>query len=117
MGSWKTFWQTCHDPDCRAANFRGCTMHLPKEVADDVSEYLLDCELAELDEDKIIKDPLLTEFDDDEFDKELGNLDMPLITQSEIICEPNHSDFNDSEFDKALSDLDMSVFTPNKTAT
>lgn len=116
----KTFWQTCHDPDCRAANFRGRTRHLSEEVAADVGEYLFDRELAELDEGEIVRDakrPPATEFDDDEFDRELGNLDMSLVAQDETICEPDPSDFDDSEFDRALGNLDMSVFTPNKTAT
>ncbi|KAL7541997.1 hypothetical protein ACHAXR_011661 [Thalassiosira sp. AJA248-18] len=75
------YWQTCHDPDCRASNFRGYTRPLPEEVAMDISEYLLDQELAELDEDKIISraNHVPVEFSDPELDKALGDLDMSLF--------------------------------------
>mmetsp|Transcript_4283 Transcript_4283/g.8238 ORF Transcript_4283/g.8238 Transcript_4283/m.8238 type:complete len:241 (+) Transcript_4283:103-825(+) len=112
----KTYWQTCHDPECRAANFRGRMMHLPEDAATDVSDYLLDRELAELDEDKVIRDasnPPDGEFGDDEFDEALGNLDMSQMTpKSGRIRHSNDMDFNDSAFDEALGDLDMTLFTP-----
>jgi len=76
------YFQTCHDPECRLANFRGSTLQLPEEVAADISDFLLDEELAAIDEDKIIRD-----------------------------ANNTHLDFGDSEFDTALGDLDMSLFT------
>mmetsp|Transcript_19575 Transcript_19575/g.42562 ORF Transcript_19575/g.42562 Transcript_19575/m.42562 type:complete len:240 (-) Transcript_19575:137-856(-) len=111
----KTYWQTCHDPECRAANFRGRMMQLPEATATDVNDYLLDRELAELDEDKVIRDatnPPDEEFDDDEFDEALGNLDMSLMTpKSGRRSHSKDMDFIDSEFDEALGDLDMTLFT------
>ena len=50
----RTYWQTCYDTECRAANFSGTTKHLPAEVASDVSDYLIDQELAAIDVDRII---------------------------------------------------------------
>lgn len=53
----KTCWQSCHDPDCRAANFRGSTVQLDssEEVVLEINEYLIDRELAELNEEDIIQ--------------------------------------------------------------
>jgi hypothetical protein len=36
-----TYWQTCHDPDCRRANFRGQITPLPPEVQEDLKEAML----------------------------------------------------------------------------
>ena len=84
----KTYWQTCHDPECRAANYRGSTMELPADVSTAVSEYLLDQELASIDEEKIIRDA-----------KKLNT------------CATHFKDFSDPELDQALGDLDMSLFS------
>jgi hypothetical protein len=48
------YWQTCHDPECRAMKSRGILQHLPSEVAADVSDYLVDLELADIDVDEFI---------------------------------------------------------------
>jgi hypothetical protein len=50
----RTYWQTCYDTECRATNFRGTANHLPADVASDVSDYLIDQELAAIDVDQII---------------------------------------------------------------
>ena len=50
----KNYWQTCHDPDCRAANFRGVKTQLPEELASLIDDYLLDQELGALDEEKVM---------------------------------------------------------------
>lgn len=71
----KTFWQTCYDTECRASNFRGNIVHLPEEVATSIDDYLLDQELATIDESKVIREANKA-FGDDEFDKALGEIDM-----------------------------------------
>mmetsp|Transcript_5527 Transcript_5527/g.10023 ORF Transcript_5527/g.10023 Transcript_5527/m.10023 type:complete len:301 (+) Transcript_5527:1-903(+) len=81
----QTYWQTCHDPDCRAANFRGCAYQLPEEVATEVRDYLLDQEIAELDEDRIVQEAM------------------------------NQENFSDAELDEALGDIDMALFTPKRS--
>merc|ERR1712194_34121 len=86
--TWKSYWQTCHDPECRAANFRSRALTLPEDVATNVNDYLLDRELAELDEDKIIR--------------EVHKPDL---------------DFSDAEFDARLADIDMSLFAPRHEST
>ena len=53
-----TFWQSCHDPECRAMKSRGIIQHLPSEVAADVSDYLVDLELADIDVDEFIQSTL-----------------------------------------------------------
>ncbi|KAL3775230.1 hypothetical protein ACHAW5_006099 [Stephanodiscus triporus] len=50
----RTYWQTCYDTECRATNFRGTANPLPADVASDVSDYLIDQELAAIDVDQII---------------------------------------------------------------
>lgn len=36
-----TYWQTCHDPDCRTAGFRGQSKSLPDNVQEQLKEDLL----------------------------------------------------------------------------
>ena len=71
----KTYWQTCHDPECQSANFRGRLMQLPDEVTLSIEEYLLDQELACIDEDKLIQE-VSTKFGDKDFDEALCDVDM-----------------------------------------
>ena len=79
---YKTYWQTCHDPECRALDFRGNKRQLPDEVAASIDDYLLDQELANINEERVIQEAT------------------------------NKNAFGDSEFDEALGDIDMSLFTP-----
>ena len=62
----KTYWQTCHDPECQSANFRGRLTQLPSSI----EEYLLDQELACIDEDKVIQEAST------KFDAALCDIDM-----------------------------------------
>ena len=64
----RTYWQTCYDTECRAANFSGTLKHLPAEVTSDVSDYLIDQELAAIDVDRIIREAKIG-FGVSEFDK------------------------------------------------
>jgi hypothetical protein len=50
----RTYWQTCYDIECRG--YRGTTNYLPAELANDVSDYLVDQELAAIDIDQIIRE-------------------------------------------------------------
>ena len=40
-----TYWQSCHDPDCRLASFRGEKRLLPNEIIADINGVILDFEL------------------------------------------------------------------------
>ena len=71
----KTYWQTCHDPECQSANFRGRLTKLPDEVTLSIEEYLLDQELACINEDKVIQEAS-TKFGDKDFDEALCDVDM-----------------------------------------
>jgi len=71
----KTYWQTCHDPECQSANFRGRLTQLPDEVTLSIEEYLLDQELACIDEDIVIQEAS-TKFGDKDFDEALCDVDM-----------------------------------------
>ena len=42
--------QRCHDPDCRAMNFRGTPVRLPDNVRESIQQEWIDEELAKLDE-------------------------------------------------------------------
>ena len=66
-------------------SFRGTIKTLPDEVAGDVRDYLLELQMAELDEDEIIngakgREKGSQEFPDSELDEELGSLDMSRFT-------------------------------------
>ena len=74
-----TCWQQCHDPDCRQAGFRGhpVQLNLPLDVQTEVGEFLLEQEIATLDEKKILNDRANDfDFGDEEFDKELCNINV-----------------------------------------
>ncbi|KAL9183428.1 hypothetical protein ACHAXT_004284 [Thalassiosira profunda] len=82
----QVYWQQCHDPECQMMNFRGTIQPLPDEVAENAREYLLELQMAELDEDEIIindakrREKGSQEFPDSALDKELGSLDMSRFT-------------------------------------
>ena len=92
----KTYWQSCHDPECRAANFRGTARELPMDVGAAVCDYLLDQEIATMDEEKIIQKA--KEMETINNDMEQDNLTN------------KHSNFSDPVLDNALSHIDMSQF-------
>lgn len=75
-----TCWQQCHDPDCRQAGFRGRPVQLclPDDVKIEVEDFLLDQEIAALDEKKVLNEDATAEseldFGDEEFDRELCNI-------------------------------------------
>jgi hypothetical protein len=75
-----TCWQQCHDPDCRQAGFRGrpLQLNLPEDVKIEVEDFLLEQEIAALDEKKVLNEQVAVEsdldFGDEEFDKELATL-------------------------------------------
>lgn len=80
----RTYWQTCYDIECRA--FRGSTNNLPAEVANDVSDYLVDQELAAIDIDQIIRKDLAPEMADVSdylIDQELAAIDVDQIIREE----------------------------------
>ena len=76
----KTSWQQCHDPDCRQAGFRGSPVQLtlPEDVKTEVEDFILEQEMAALDEKEVIiqREASYLNFDDEEFDKELCNIDL-----------------------------------------
>jgi hypothetical protein len=37
-----TYWQTCHDPDCRMLGFRGEVKALPSNIVSDVKKILME---------------------------------------------------------------------------
>ena len=57
-----TYWQSCHDPECRLVRFRGSVQVLPKDVQDAVRDILLERSI------KV----------DAEFEAALASLDMPV---------------------------------------
>ncbi|KAL7550512.1 hypothetical protein ACHAWF_013751 [Thalassiosira exigua] len=85
-----TYWQTCHDPDCRAGNFRGTCGQMPDGVAEDIDSYILDQELAELDEGELFKER-----------------NAPQILESNAHLD---LDYGTAQFDEALANLDMTRF-------
>ena len=88
----RTYLQTCFDPECIASNFRGQTMHLPEDVAMAVNEYVLDQEIAQIDENEILNDA------------------------RHVLETCDDQTFGDSELDKALGYIDMSQFTPRSSS-
>ena len=56
------YWQSCHDPECRMARFRGTVKELPKAVQDEVKSLLLEQSIRV----------------DDEFEAAISSLDLPI---------------------------------------
>ena len=48
-------WQTCHDPECRDAKFRGRLIDLPEDVNMEIDEFFLEHELSTLNEGHVIR--------------------------------------------------------------
>ena len=48
-------WQTCHDPECRAAKFRGKVLDLPEDVNIEIDDFFLEHELSTLNEGHVIR--------------------------------------------------------------
>ena len=77
-----TCWQQCHDPDCRQAGFRGrpVQLDLPEDIKTEVEDFILDQEIAALDEKKVLSDQAPAErdldFGDEEFDRELCKIEL-----------------------------------------
>lgn len=77
-----TCWQQCHDPDCRQAGFRGrpVLLNLPEEIKIEVEDFILEQEIAALDEKQMLSEQAPAEcdldFGDEEFDKELCKIDV-----------------------------------------
>lgn len=77
------YWQSCHDPDCKAVGFRGKRMALPKDVVSKLRENLLDISLAQVDESVLLKVAAQTQTevqrplaDDEDFERALLQLDI-----------------------------------------
>ncbi len=48
-------WQTCHDPECRGAKFRGKPIDLPEDVNMEIGEFFLEHELSTLNEGHVLR--------------------------------------------------------------
>ena len=59
-----TYWQTCHDPECRMLRFRGEANMLPNDVQDEIRQVAAD-KIFEI---------------DDEFEDALASLHIPGVT-------------------------------------
>lgn len=87
-----TYWQSCHDPECRMTMFRGQCHKVPSQVYADVRNVLLEKQME----------------CDDEFKKALQNLDEnTLYSDSQInratpMKSLNDEHFHDDDFDFAL---------------
>jgi len=84
-------YQTCHDPDCRALNFRGTPVPLPAPVQQALDEALFDEELARLDLGQqpaatVRTQPVNDEFDNDDtaFEEALATLNLDELTATAV---------------------------------
>ena len=97
-------YQTCHDPDCRALNFRGTPVPLPAPVQQALDEALFDEELARLD---LGQQPAATAttthavndvFDNDDaaFEAALATLNLDELTATTVVVPAKQDDGNSS---------------------
>jgi hypothetical protein len=90
-------YQTCHDPDCRAANFRGTPVPLPEIVTEALQDAIFEQELAGLDISKL-----------EHHDDKIANESTNHVTIDE---------FNDFALDQALASLDIDVLIANRQSS
>lgn len=90
-------WQTCHDPECRAAKFRGESIDLPEEVNIEIDEYFLEHELSRLNEGGLIERSSM--------DK--GSISVP-PNRCKVIDEGYEADYDDPELELAMLQLNIS---------
>lgn len=83
-----TYWQSCHDPDCRIAGFRGKTQNLPDQVFSGVNDVLIEKGIDS----------------DEDFTKALQTLDDTLTTSAtgRIASNVTLSESEDDVFGSAL---------------
>ena len=86
-----TYWQSCHDPDCRMAGFRGRTQKLPDQIFSEINDVLI----------------LKGIESDDEFTKALQTFDDALISSvtGEIASDVTLGENQDDDFDSALFEV------------
>ncbi len=87
-----TYWQSCHDPDCRMASFCGEVKALPAQVVSDISDVLQNAA-------------------DVEFEKALMELDLDTLLSSKISTEissssPAKQHDDDDKNETCLNDFD-----------
>ncbi|KAL3799237.1 hypothetical protein HJC23_012962 [Cyclotella cryptica] len=82
----KTCWQSCHDSDCRGFRSREMKLaNLADEIVSEIDEFIFDRELEQLNVKQVINQANATqdasgnEFDDEEFDEDLQNLEIPYM--------------------------------------
>ncbi|KAK1736093.1 UL52/UL70 DNA primase domain-containing protein [Skeletonema marinoi] len=74
--------QTCHDPECRAAQFRGEALNLPEDVNTEIDEFFLEYELSTLNEGIVIEsnsengNKASDDFDDPELEQAMLQLNI-----------------------------------------
>ena len=81
-------WQTCHDPECRAAKFRGKLFDLPEDVNTEIDDFFLEHELSKLNEGNVIRSNSKT-----------GN--------KAVSQEERSDDFDDPELEQAMLKLNI----------
>ena len=89
-------YQTCHDPDCRAMNFRGQPIPLPISVRDELRDALFEEELARLD---ITDKPLY------QHATQQPTIEVCLVDNI-VECD------DESSFDEALAALNLDELLP-----
>jgi hypothetical protein len=111
-------YQTCHDPDCRTANFRGTPVPLPEIVTAVLQDALFEEELARLDLSKVetrdesVNHVTIDEFNDFALDQALAALDVDdLITSRNLASQQESTSYHRDHIPKAHMQ-----FGPNHTA-
>ena len=85
--------QTCHDPDCRAMQFRGTPVCLPEDIREQVQDAIFEEQLARLDEAE-----LLAQFD---------QVSKQESSASSLSASISHSTADDSNVEKAFATLSL----------
>jgi len=85
-----TYWQTCHDPDCRMLGFRGEVKAIPNNIVNDIqkilSEESMQCNQDNEDNDVLVLDKNIYDLNhvtQDEDDEDFGN-----IIEHELLAHP-----------------------------
>lgn len=89
-------WQTCHDPECRDAKFRGKPIDLPEDVNMEIDEFFLEHEISTLNEGHVIRSNTKNENKagsrEERFEPELEKAMLQLNMEEKKVGEINEDD-------------------------
>ncbi len=108
------YWQSCHDPDCRMASFRGQVKNLPEDVKSSINDVLLE-KATEVNEsfEQALLDLNLSDLCHNHERNHVVKNDSRDSTKQQSV-QHSYEEEIDEEFEQALLNLDLGDEDGNK---